>query len=125
MQQAPNPVTIYAFPIIAFTAALLYFLYGALDRLGLDTRQAEARVTGKQFAPGSTTYVTEVVDGRSWTRANRNPDAYVVSLDLNGEPTGGAVTPQLYETLQAGERVRVKFRRTRFSKRLVVTDVRR
>ena len=34
MQQAPNPIAIYAFPVIAFTAALLYFLYGALDRLG-------------------------------------------------------------------------------------------
>ena len=45
----------YIFPAIAFGAALLYSAYGALDRMGLETRQAEARVTTKNFAAGSTT----------------------------------------------------------------------
>lgn len=125
MAQVPNPLIIYAFPAIALVAAVLYFSYGAFDRLGLDTRQGEARVTGKQFARGSTTYNTEIIDGRSYTMSQRNPDAYLVTLDLNGEATGGAVSPQLYESLQAGERVRVKFRRTRLTKRLLVTDVSR
>lgn len=123
--EAPNPFVIYAFPAIALVAVLLYFVYGAVNRVGLDTYQGEARVTGKQLTPGSTTYTTEVVAGRSWTKANQNPDAYVVQLDLDGEATGGMVSQQLYESLQAGERVRVRFSRTRLTKRILVTDVSR
>jgi hypothetical protein len=122
--QGPSPF-VYVFPAVILAAVLLYFLYGAVDRLGLETGQAEARVTGKQFAPGSTTYTTEVVGGRTVTRPHRNPEAYVVTLDVNGEATGGAVSRELYDSLQAGERVRVQFRRTRLSKRMLVTDVRR
>ena len=121
----PNPLAVYAFPAVALALVALYLAYAAVDRVGLETRQAEARVTGKQFAPGSTTYNTEVIDGRSYTRAHQNPDAYLVHLDLAGEATGGAVDPRLFESLQAGERVRVRFRRTRLTKRLLVTDVSR
>lgn len=124
MTQGVNPFA-YVFPALALAAVALYFVYGAVDRLGLEARSAEARVTGKQFAPGSTTYTTEVVAGRTWTRADRNPDAYVVTLDVGGEVTGGMVEPQLYESLQPGERVRVTLRRTRLSRRLLVTDVSR
>jgi hypothetical protein len=35
------------------------------------------------------------------------------------------VTPEVYATLNAGDRVRVKFQRTRFSRKILVTDVRR
>jgi hypothetical protein len=120
-----NPLAAYAFPAIALTAVALWLAYQAFDRLGLETRQAEARVTGKQFAPGATTYTSEVIDGRTYTRADERPDTYVVNLDLAGEAAGGAVSPQLYASLEAGERVRVRFRRTRVTKRLLVTDVSR
>jgi hypothetical protein len=122
--QGVNPIA-YLVPALAVAAVALYFLYGAVDRLGLEARDAEARVTGKQFTPGSTTYTTEVTAGRAWTKAHRNPDVFLVTLDVAGEATGGAVAPQLYDALQPGERVRVRVRRTRLSKRLLVTDVRR
>jgi hypothetical protein len=116
---------VYIFPALALVAVLVYFLYGAADRLGLETREAQALVTGKQFTPGSTTYNTNVVAGRTWTEASKYPDAYVVALQLDGEATAGMVSPQMYESLSPGERVRVSYRRTRFSKRILVTDVRR
>lgn len=122
--EGPNPFA-YAFPAIALLAVLAYFVYGAIDRLGLDAYATEARVTGKQYTPGSTTYTSEIIDGRNVTRANQNPDAYVVSLDIAGETTGGMVSSQMYELLQPGERVQVKVRRTRLSKRMLVTDVTR
>jgi hypothetical protein len=81
-------------------------------------------VTGKQFAAGSTTYNTNVVAGRAWTQSSKNPDAYVIGLEVNGEAAGGAVSPQLYEALKPGDIVSVEFQRTRFSKQIVVTDVR-
>ncbi len=122
--ESPNPF-VYAFPAVVLVCVLMYFLYGAVDRMGLETHQAEARVTGKQFAAGSTTYRTTVVNGRTVTQSDRNPDAYIVALDLEGVPTGGVVSPDLYESLETGERVRVQFQRTRLTKRLLDTDVSR
>ncbi|HUQ84045.1 MAG TPA: hypothetical protein VM076_23040 [Gemmatimonadaceae bacterium] len=115
----------YIFPAVALAAVALYFLYGAIDRLGLDAQQAEAQVTGKQYAAGSTTYTTEVIGGRTMTRANQNPEAFMVTLTVGGEETGSAVSKPLYESLVAGERVHVRVRRTRLSKRLLVTNVTR
>jgi hypothetical protein len=119
----PNPV-VYIVPAVVLAAVLLYYLYGAADRLALETHHTEARVTGKQFAPGSTTYNTTIVAGRAWTQGTKNPDIYVIGLDVEGKVTGGAVSRQMYESLQAGERVRVEYQRTRFSKQILVTDVR-
>ena len=116
---------VYVFPAVAFAAVGLYYLYGAVDRLGLETYQAEARVTGKQVAPGSTTYNTVIAAGRSWTQATTNPDARIVALELEGHATGGAVDPQTYDSLKEGDQVHVQFQRTRFSKQILVTDVRR
>jgi hypothetical protein len=59
------------------------------------------------------------------TRPTRNPEAYVVSLRLAGETTGGVVSRELYDALTTGDRVRVSYRKTRLSKRLLVTDVKR
>jgi hypothetical protein len=122
--QGPNPF-VYIFPGLLLVAVVLYFAYGAVDRMGLETREAEALVTGKQFAAGSTTYTTEVIGGRTMTRANKNPEAFIVQLKVGDEDTGSAVAKQLYDSLESGDRVHVKVRRTRLSKRILVTDVRR
>jgi hypothetical protein len=123
-ENGPNAF-VYVVPAVALAAFLVYFGYGAVDRLGLESQRATARVTGKQVAAGSTTYHTNVVAGRAWTQTSKNPDGYVIGLEVNGEAAGGAVSPQLYETLQPGDLVSVEFQRTRFSKQIVVTDVRR
>jgi hypothetical protein len=116
---------VYVFPAVAFTAALLYYLYGAVDRLGLETHQAEARVTAKQVVPGTTTYNTRIAGGRAWTQATENPELRVIVLEVAGEPTGGAVDLATYDALKEGDLVRVSYQRTRLSNQLVVTDVRR
>jgi hypothetical protein len=120
----PNRL-VYIFPAVALAAVALYYLYGAVDRLGLETQQAEARVTGKQFASGSTTYNTRIAGGRAWSQATENPDAYIVALEVEGEATGGAVDSQMYESLSEGDRVQVQFQRTRFSRQILITNVRR
>jgi hypothetical protein len=124
MPSGPSPMT-YALPAVALVAVLVYFLYGAVDRFGLAVEKADARVTGKQVAAGSTTYHTSVVAGRSWSQSSTNPDPHIVSLDMNGVATGGVVTPELYQLLQPGDVVHVTFTRTRFSRQVLVTDVRR
>ena len=122
--QGPNPF-VYIFPAVLLAAVAVYFIYGAVDRMGLEASPAEAQVTGKQFAAGSTTYTTEVIGGRTMTRANRNPEAYIVTLRVGSEESGSTVSKQLYDVLEAGQRVHVKVRRTRLSKRLLITDVTR
>lgn len=120
----PHPM-VYLFPAVALVAVLVYYLYGAVDRLGLETRHAEAVVTGKEIAQGSTTYRTTTVGGRAWTQSVQNPDAHVLMFEVDGEATGGAVSPEMYESVKPGDRVRVRFQRTRVSDRLLVTDVSR
>jgi hypothetical protein len=120
----PNPI-VYVVPAVALGAVLVYFLYGAIDRLGLETQRAEARVTGKQIASGSTTYNTNIVAGRAWTQGTKNADIHVIEFAVNGVATGGAVTPEMYASLQAGDVVRVEFQETRVTKQILVTDVRR
>lgn len=122
--QGPNPF-VYIFPALLVVAAVLYFGYGALDRAAVATKSATAVVTGKQFAKGSTTYHTTMVGNQNLVQADRNPDAYVLLFDLEGEHTGGAVSRELYDALQPGDSVRVRFRRTRLSNRILVTDVSR
>ena len=116
---------VYIFPAIAFGAVALYYLYGAVDRLGLETQRAEARVTAKQVARGSTTYNTRIAGGRAWSQATENPDAFIVSLEIEGEASGGAVDSQMYESLSEGDRVQVQFQRTRISRQILVTNVHR
>src|SRR5688500_9364214 len=111
MPDGPSPIA-YILPAVAFGAALLYYAYGAADRLGLESQRTEARVTTKNFAPGSTTYHTNIVAGRAWTQSSKNADAYVVGLDIDGVTAGGLVSPEMYATLTPGERVRVTFQRT-------------
>ncbi len=120
-----GPPLAYIFPALAFAAALLYYAYGAVDRVGLETHQTEARVTTKNFAAGSTTYHTTIAAGRAWTQSSKYADSYIVGLEIDGATTGGLVTPEVYAALNPGDRVQVKFQRTRFSKQILVTDVRR
>ena len=114
-----NP-SAYILPLLALLVVVGYYGYGALDRLGLPSSQAEAVVTGKTFTPGTTTYNTVVAAGRSWTQSNRQPDFYAISLTVNGEPTVALVDKTMFEQLNAGDRVRVEVRRTRFSGKLLV-----
>lgn len=124
MADGVNPLA-YILPAVALGVVVLWYAYGAADRLALPSTEADARVTNKNFTPGSTTYNTNIVAGRAWTQSVKNPDAYVVSLDIDGIATVGVVTQQMYQALNPGDRVRVKYSRTRFSNQLLVTDVSR
>lgn len=117
-----NPVA-YFIPALLLVGFGLYYLYGAIDRLGLSTRQVDAVVTAKQFTPGGTTYNSSIVAGRNWTQASELPDNYVISLLVNDEPTVALVTQRQFEELNAGDRVRAKIRRTRLSGRLEAIEL--
>jgi hypothetical protein len=116
-----NPA--YIMPAIILGAVLVYFLYYAFDKVGLETSTANAVVTAKDYTPGSTSYVNREAGGRTWTQAQQQPDFYAVSLKIENEPTVAVVTKEKFDRLQKNDRVRVTYRRTRISGRIEVVDV--
>jgi hypothetical protein len=117
-----NPFA-YIFPLILLIGVGGYYLYGAIDRVGLATQSADAVVTGKQVSAGGTTYNTNIVAGRAWTQAYQQADFYAVTLNLGTEPAVALVTKEAFDSYNAGDSVKVKWHRTRLSGRLEVIDV--
>jgi hypothetical protein len=116
---------IIPFSIIAIGAVLLYVAYAVIDRMGLEVRSADATVVSKQYNPPGTTYSTNITGGRAWTQSQQTPESYVVILQIDGEQTVGLVSKQLFESLNAGDKVKAKVRRTRITRRLEAFDVSR
>lgn len=127
MSQPMTPFTanpfVFIFSGVLLVAVLVYFGWGALDHLGLADEQSSAVVTAKNYYPPGVTYRTNIVAGRAWTMADPTSDAHVLTLNLGQETTGAVVPKDLYHALQPGDRVQVQMRRTRFSRRLEVTQV--
>lgn len=127
MSQPMTPFTanpfVFIFSGVLLVAVLVYFGWGALDHLGLADEQSSAVVTAKNYYPPGVTYRTNIVAGHAWTMADPTSDAYVLTLNLGQEPTGAIVSKDLYDALQPGDIVQVQMRRTRFSRRLEVTQV--
>jgi len=121
---AANPF-VFIFSALILLAVLVYFGWGALDRAGLAEEEAGAVVTGKRYYPPGTTSRTNIVAGRAWTQTDATSDAYVLELKVGQEPTATAVSRESYDSLQAGDsvRVRVRVHRTRLTRRLEVADV--
>ena len=110
-------------PAVILGVALVYFLYYAINKVGLETHTADAMVTAKDHTPGSTSFVNRIAGGRSWTQAQQQPDFYAVSLNIENEPTVALVTKEKFDRLEKNDRVRVTYRRTRISGRIEVLDV--
>lgn len=117
-----NPF-VFIFSGVLLVAVLVYFGWGAMDHLGLADEQSSAVVTAKNYNPPGVTYRTNIVAGRAWTMADSTPDTYVLTLNLGQEPTVAIVSKDLYDALRPGDRVQVRMHRTRFSRRLEVTEV--
>lgn len=119
-----NPF-IYLFSVIAIAAVLLYFGYAGIDRIGLEVQTTVGTVTGKQLTPKGTSYTTNIAGGRAWTQSQETPETYAVMLTVDEEKTVGLVTKPLFDALNANDRVNVKIRRTRITRRLEVVEVTR
>jgi hypothetical protein len=112
-----NPFA-YIFPLVLLVGFGGYYLYGAVDRIGVPIESVDALVTGKQFTPGGTTYNTNIAAGRAWTN-----DMYAIELLVGKEATVGLVDKRAFERLNKDDHVQVKIRRTRISGRLEVVEV--
>ena len=116
-----NPA--YLVPAVILSAVLVYFLYYAIDKVGLETSITNAVVTAKNYTPGSTNFINRIAGGRSWTQAQQQPGFYAVSLNMENEATVALVTKEKFDQLKKNDRVQVAYRRTRIFGRIDVVDV--
>jgi len=117
-----NPF-VYIFSIVLICGVVLYFGYSSFDKMGLETKTGMAKVVGKTYTPSGSTYRTVIVDGRSMTQPLVTPETYAISLQLDSESTVGLVDADKFESITEGDTVEVKYSRTRFSGKLVVTEI--
>lgn len=117
-----NPF-VYIFSVVALGAVALYFLYGAVDRVGLEVHPAVATVLDKQFTKSGRSYYQTAAGGRSWVQSQETPETYAVVLKVGNERTAGLVSKQQFERLQPSDSVPVKIRRTRITRRLEAVEV--
>ena len=103
--------------VVVIGAVLVYYMYGAFDRMGLDVQDAVATVTGKQFTESGKSYYTTISGGRTWVQSQVTPETYALLLNVGGEVTAAVVSKQLYELLQVNDSVQIKTRRTRITKK--------
>jgi hypothetical protein len=119
-----NPFA-FIFSALLIVAALVYFGWGILDRLGLAEEKASAVITGKHYNPPGVTYRTIISGGRTWSLSDPTSETYLVLLNVGQEPTVAIVSKDLHDISQPGDTVQVIFHRTRLSRRLEVIKVMR
>lgn len=119
-----NPF-IYIFSVVVIGAVLLYYVYGAIDRTGLEVSAAVGTVVDKKYTKSGRSYYTTIAGGQSWIQSRETPETYAVVLNVGNERTAGVVSKGLYESLQANDMVQVKIRRTRITGRLEAVEVTR
>ena len=112
------------FPALALCAVVIYFVYAAIDRIGLEVSDSVGTVTGKQFVRGWEKLL------RQWSTpvfcpiARHAGDLCRLTFLVNGENTSGLVSKQQFQLLNTNDSVPVKIRRTKLPKRLQVVEVR-
>jgi hypothetical protein len=116
-----NPA--YIMPALILAGVLIYYLYGAIDKVGLETQTVDAIVTSKTYTPGSTNYVNRIAGGRSWVQSQQQPDYYAISLSIDGKPTVALVSKEKYERLKENDHVRATISHTRITGNLQVIDL--
>lgn len=119
-----NPY-VYIFGAVMVLGTVLYYAWGAYDRLGLPEESASAVVTGKHYNPPGKTYRTVIAGNRAWSLADTTSETYVLLLNVGSEATVAIVSKALHASLQPGDPVQLRFKRTRLGKQLNVVAVSR
>src|SRR5690349_7278907 len=72
---------------VVIVGLLGYYLFEAIDSVGLERRHGTATVVGKGFQEGGTSYFTEVIGNQRVVRPVATPDYYFLKLDVGGSDT--------------------------------------
>ncbi len=115
----------YVVGIVILIGVGLYYLFMAVDGMGLQERTGSAVVVGKAHREPGRTYTTQVINNRTYAVPHDTPEMFVLTLDLLGRPTEYASHRSLYDALSAGDTIRVTYQRRRLTGALQVVDVSR
>ena len=110
--------------VIVLCGVGFYFLFSAVNGIGLEDESGDATVVRKEYRESGTTYQRQVIGGRVHTQAQATPELYILMLDIDGQSAECAVTKSLYDELSETDRVSVEYQRKRITGSLLVTDVR-
>jgi hypothetical protein len=111
--------------IVILTGVGLYFLFMAVDGLGLKVLSAPATVVGREYREAGKTYTTQVINNRPHVLPRARPAIYILQLDVGARQAAGAVPKRLFAVIQAGDRVQVTYQQRRITGLLQVLEVTR
>lgn len=113
----------YIVGIVVLAGLACYVAFTAVDRVGIGSMVAPARVVSTSYRAAGKTYVTEIVNNRPLVVPHAVPEAYLVDLDIEGTTATAAVDKAVHDGLRPGEQVLATYSRTRLTGRTQVLDV--
>lgn len=115
----------YIFGAIILVCVAIYFLFLAIDSLGLQEQKGTAKVTGKGYRQAGKTYITQIVANRPVVLPQVKPEMYILQLDIGGSKTECAVDKSLYEVINPEDQVQVIYQKRRILGKIQVLKVTR
>lgn len=105
----------YRVGAVVLACVAIYFLFTAVNTLGLAEESGTGVVVGKAYREAGTTYHTQVIDGRSYVRPQATPDMYLLDLTIDEKSVQAEVERALFDDVEQGEQVEVVYRQHRLT----------
>ena len=110
---------------VFFAVVAAWFGFHVADGAGLATHSGTAVVIGKEYKAARTTYHSEVVGRETRVFSERIPEMYLVKLRIGGKEATYAAKRDLFNSVNKGDQVAVKYGQRRFTGGLEVIRVER
>ena len=114
---------IFVFSGLMIAAVVLWYACILADRKFLAERTGTAVVTAKEYRPFSEKFQVQSVGGRTQTVKLTVPEAWLVTLDLDGRTSQAEVSREEYGRIREGDRMDVAYKRYRITGAWQVTRV--
>ncbi len=121
----PQGTVMYKVGVVVIVLVALYWLFMAVNTVGLAEQTATASVVGKAYKEPGKSYVTQVIDGRSYVRPQVTPEAYLVNVTIDGREVTAQVNQASFEAVQDGDQVQVVYVKRRLTGALQIVRVNR
>lgn len=122
-QQPQSSRFMVKFGIVIVIGVAIYFLFMAIDGIGLKHQTGTAMVIGKTYRESGKTYRTQKIGNRTLTIPQHTPEMYILQLTIGGKQTECAVDKSLYDAVQREDEVNVIYQKRRIMGHLQVIDV--
>lgn len=123
----PNPLDypLYSAAALIFAAAMAYQLYLAIDTRFLPKLEADAKVVAKEYKPTSQGTYTTTVGGTVRSYPVTLPDAYLITIEIDGVRGKGEIPRGDYAFVNVGDNVHVTYSQRRIRKHLTIHSLAR